>query len=107
MPILASNLAGVEVIRGSVLSVRVDQQPPAVQPAVAVVSGPWDEHRLLTTDEANRYLGRKKGFLEKRRSSGIDSPPYIQARPRGAVRYRFADLVAWEDSKLRDNSSYN
>lgn len=62
--------------------------------------------RLLTTAEANAFLCRARGFLEKRRSSGIDSPPYIQANPLGLVRYRVADLLAWEESKVRTNTSY-
>ena len=61
--------------------------------------------RVLTTAEANEFLRRAKGFLEKRRSSGIDSPPYIQTRPRGAVLYRVSDLIAYEDSKMRTSSS--
>ncbi len=62
--------------------------------------------RLLTSREANDFLRRAPGFLEKRRSSGIDSPRYIQARPFGSVRYRVDDLLAWEDAKMRDNSAH-
>lgn len=83
------------------------------RPAGAQVTGSTDmldchasAERLLTTAEANEFLCRARGFLEKRRSSGIDSPPYIQASPLGLVRYRVADLLAWEESKMRTNTSY-
>lgn len=63
--------------------------------------------RALTTAEANKFLNRAPGFLEKRRSSGIDCPPYIQTRPKGAVRYLVEDLLAWEQAKMRQNTSYD
>ena len=61
--------------------------------------------RIIDTAEANAFLGKKKGFLEKRRSAGIDSPTYIQRGPRCAVLYRVSDLLAWEDRQLRTSSS--
>lgn len=51
----------------------------------ALVDESGQAPRTLTTPEANRFLNRAPGFLEKRRSSGIDSPRYIQARPNGIV----------------------
>lgn len=61
--------------------------------------------RLLTTAEANAFIRRAKGFLEKRRSSGIDSPRYLQRTKRGAVLYRVSDLIAWEDERMLTSSS--
>lgn len=61
--------------------------------------------RTLSTAEANTFLGRKKGFLEKRRSAGVDSPVYIQSVKNGHVRYRRIDLVRWEDERRRSSSS--
>lgn len=61
--------------------------------------------RVLTTKEANFFLRKKKGFLEKRRCSGIDSPRYAQVRKGGAVLYRTSDLLAWEEQHMRTCTS--
>ncbi len=61
--------------------------------------------RVLSTAEANAFLGREKGFLEKRRSSGIDSPRYIQRCKGAAVTYRTSDLLSWEDDRMCTASS--
>lgn len=69
------------------------------------VAVPGTLDRLLNTAEANAFLGRAKGFLEKRRSSGIDSPRYLQRTKRGAVLYRASDLIAWEEERVLTSSS--
>lgn len=61
--------------------------------------------RLLNTAEGNAFLRRAKGFLEKRRSSGIDSPRYLQRTKRGTVLYRASDLIAWEEERMLTSSS--
>lgn len=85
-----------------------DNQP--VDPASEAVRGSprleFADRRTLTTSEANAFLNRAPGFLEKRRCSGIDSPRYIQTRRYGAVRYRVEDLLAWEAAKMRENTDY-
>jgi hypothetical protein len=60
--------------------------------------------RLLSTAEANRFLGFAPGYLEKRRIFG-GSPRYIQRSPNCAVKYRVEDLEAWEQERFRCNTS--
>lgn len=93
--------------RGTLISAR-----PASRPGNATAASVHRKpvpgvilDRILDTAEANEFLGKKKGFLEKRRISGIDSPRYIQRKPRCAVTYRVSDLIAWEDEQLRTCSS--
>ena len=82
---------------GPMVEVKMLREPPLAVPTAV--------DRLLNTDEANAYLRRAKGFLEKRRSSGIDSPRYLQRTKRGAVLYRVSDLIAWEDERMLTCSS--
>lgn len=94
------------MLRGTPISARpapCASRPPVREEEALPVPRPTD--RLLNTAEANAFLGRAKGFLEKRRSSGIDSPPYIQRTKRGAVLYRVSDLLVWEDAFLCTASS--
>lgn len=91
------------MMRGQLISAR-----PKANVVIAVAAPPAVQQggeRLLTTAEANVFLKRSKGFLEKRRSSGIDSPPYIQTTRNGPVRYRVSDLIAWEDDHMRTSTS--
>lgn len=83
------------VVGGSEHQALVGAEPVGARPV----------DRLLSTAEANAFLRRAKGFLEKRRSSGIDSPPYIQRTKRGAVLYRVSDLLAWEEERILTSSS--
>lgn len=89
------------MIRGTPISKR----PSSVPGSVRSVEEPSSGERLLTTAEANDFLRRAKGFLEKRRSSGIDSPRYIQPVPRSPVRYRVVDLLEWEEGRMHVSSS--
>ena len=79
----------------------IDRRPLAVVLEVSGKEAATEGERLLTTAEANVFLRRAKGFLEKRRTSGVDSPPFIQAVKNGPVRYRVADLLAWEEARMR------
>lgn len=93
--------------RGTLISAKPASRVPNVVTASGrptIVPGVILD-RILDTAEANEFLGKKKGFLEKRRISGIDSPRYIQRKPRCAVTYRVSDLIAWEDEQLRTCSS--
>lgn len=94
------------MLRGTPISqkpIAVGQIPP---PRIGEpVAAPVFVDRLLNTAEANDFLRRKKGFLEKRRSSGIDSPTYIQRRKGAAVTYRTSDLLAWEEKHMCTASS--
>lgn len=74
-------------------------------PTSTSAATPSTMDRLLDTAQGNAFLGRAKGFLEKRRSSGIDSPRYLQRTKRGAVLYRVSDLIAWEEERVLTSSS--
>ncbi|MES3100623.1 hypothetical protein [Sphingomonas faeni] len=84
------------MIRGTSISER-PIPPASIAPASADRRGGQGGERLLTSAEANDFIKRAPGFLEKRRSSGIDSPPYIQRVKFGSVRYRLSDLLDWEE----------
>ena len=93
------------MFRGTPISAKQSPaQPPSGGPPPPVVAREAPD-RLLTTAEANELIRRKKGFLEKRRSSGIDSPPYIQRGKGCAVLYRYSDVMRWTEGHLRSSSS--
>lgn len=56
---------------------------------------------FLDTIEAARYLGLQKTTLEAWRCRG-DGPQFVKLGR--AVRYRQADLDAWIDSRIRQNT---
>lgn len=60
---------------------------------------------VLTTEQAARYVGLSASTLAKKRVTGINSPPYVQAVRNGAVRYRTRDLDAWMDARTYSNTS--
>ena len=93
------------MFRGTSISERPAPRPTPLFPAADFARETSSAERLLTTAEGNAFLRRAKGFLEKRRSSGIDSPRYIQRGKRGAVLYRVSDLIAWENQHLCTSSS--
>lgn len=64
-----------------------------------------EQLRCLTTAEANRFLGFARGYLEKLRIYSEDSPPYIQRSRNCAVKYRIEDLHAWQQARIRRNTS--
>lgn len=76
-----------------------DGLPPPGGPAGAA------ERVLLDTAEAAAYVRLAASTLEKRRVTGLNSPPYIQTVARGAVRYRISDLDAWLDARTYHNTS--
>ncbi|BCA62750.1 hypothetical protein HMP09_1984 [Sphingomonas sp. HMP9] len=84
------------MIRGTSISARPLAQVSAAPPSPTHTEDREIE-RLLTSAEGNSFLRRAPGFLEKRRSSGIDSPRYIQRIKFGSVRYRVSDLLEWEE----------
>lgn len=90
------------MIRGRTLTSR--PEPIAAETIAVDTPSQIPGERLLTSEEANAFLKRGRGFLEKRRSSGLDSPRFIQSVPKGRVRYRVADLIAWEDGHMRSHS---
>lgn len=55
-----------------------------------------DGNRLLTTREAAAFTTYSPHGLENLRCAGR-GPAYIKTRG-GAVAYRIADLIAWQDS---------
>ncbi len=61
-----------------------------------------DEARLLTTEEAARYVALSRSTLEKMRVTG--GGPRFFKNPH-AVRYRRADLDAWISSKVVGSTS--
>ena len=65
--------------------------PPAPTPD----SIPDDENRLLTTREAAAYTPYTAHGLENLRSAG-EGPAYVKICRGGAVAYRLADLIAWQ-----------
>ena len=92
--------------RGTSIASKASAALAVVASAVATEpTGGTGRARVLSTAQANAFLGKSPGFLEKRRSSGIDSPPYIQRVPRGAVTYREDDLIRWEDERMRRSTS--
>lgn len=92
--------------RGTLISERpVAVRNIPLSRAGAAAAEPALADRVLSTEEANAFLGRQKGFLEKRRSSGIDSPRYIQRCKGAAVTYRVSDLLRWEDAHMCTASS--
>lgn len=84
------------MIRGTSISERPVPEVSVAPPPLNRGEGREIE-RLLTSAEGNVFLKRAPGFLEKRRSSGIDSPRYIQRIKFGSVRYRVSDLLEWEE----------
>lgn len=58
---------------------------------------------LLTTEQAARYLGVSKAFLERDRWAGARIP-FLKIGSR-AVRYRISDLEAYLDSRIRHSTS--
>lgn len=56
---------------------------------------------FLDTIEAAHYLGLMKSTLEAWRCRG-DGPQFVKLGR--AVRYRQADLDAWVDSRVRENT---
>ena len=91
--------------RGTSIASKASAASAVVASAIATEPTGTGRARVLSTAEANAFLGKSPGFLEKRRSSGIDSPPYIQRVPRGAVTYREDDLIRWEDERMRRSTS--
>lgn len=61
---------------------------------------------LLTTTAAAHYVGLSKPTLERLRLTG-GGPVYakLTAGPKGAVRYRAADLDAWIATRLIRHTS--
>ena len=57
---------------------------------------------LLTTEEASRFLGMSKQFLERDRWQGA-TIPYIRIGAR-SIRYRLEDLEAYLESRLKKPS---
>ncbi len=61
--------------------------------------------RLLTAEEVARILGLSEGTLKcwrvRRRRDG---PPFVKlgSRPRGRVRYRLEDIMAYIEQGRRD-----
>ncbi len=62
-----------------------------------------DEQRLLTTEQAARYLGVSASFLAKARVSGVPAIPF--SRIGVAVRYRKRDLDEYVAANLRCSTS--
>lgn len=56
---------------------------------------------FLTTDEAADYVGLQKSTLEAWRCRG-GGPRFVKMGR--AVRYRQADLDAWIETRLRENT---
>lgn len=56
---------------------------------------------FLTTDEAAEYVGLQKSTLEAWRCRG-GGPRFVKMGR--AVRYRQADLDAWIETRLRENT---
>ena len=61
------------------------------------------QDKLLTTGEAAVYLGVSKAFLERDRWAGA-CIPFIKVGSR-AVRYRFADLERFVQSRVKQSTS--
>jgi hypothetical protein len=61
---------------------------------------------IMTTEQAAQFLGLAVPTLERRRIEG-SGPPYakLSPGPRGPVRYRREDLLAWVASKLIHSTS--
>lgn len=74
---------------GSAIAVR----DPAAPGATEVLNG----HELLTTKEAAAYTTYTPHGLENLRSAG-KGPAFIKAQG-GAVAYRLADLLAWQQQR--------
>lgn len=91
------------MIRGTPITERPQTPPAPAMPTPAYRAVGYD--RILDTAAANAFLGKAPGFLEKRRSSGIDCPRFIRTRPRCAVTYRVEDLLAWEEERMRRSTS--
>lgn len=66
---------------------------------------PEAPNRLLSTAEAAAYVGLAASTLEKRRVTGLDSPPFVQSVARGSVRYRLRDLEVWLEARTFRNTS--
>lgn len=60
-------------------------------------------HKLLTTEQAARYLGVSKSFLERDRWAGARIP-FVKVGSR-AVRYRLTDLEAYLERQTRLSTS--
>lgn len=61
------------------------------------------EKRLLTSNEAAKYLASSPRTLETWRARG-QGPPYIAFNSR-AVRYRLEDLEEWVKNRLRKSTA--
>lgn len=58
---------------------------------------------LITTEEASKFLGVSKAFLERDRWAGAKIP-FIKVGDR-AVRYRLSDLEAYIEKQVRKSTS--
>lgn len=61
------------------------------------------DQALLTTEQAARYLGVSKAFLERDRWAGARIP-FLKIGSR-AVRYRISDLETYLESRVRSSTS--
>jgi hypothetical protein len=55
--------------------------------------------RHLTTEELAERLGVKPRTVDNWRFTGY-GPPYLPGRGNRGVRYRVADVEAWEESRI-------
>lgn len=62
-----------------------------------------DPQPLLSPAQAAARLGVSRSFLDKRRMSGRDGPPYVKLGRN--VRYFQSTLLEWAASDLRSNTS--